>query len=357
MVTSADPLRLLGLDIGGTKTAVGVVEAATGAVIARRVEPTPARHGPVAVVEAAADLAARVLVAYPAAAAGVGAPGIVDADRGVVRVFTGLLPGWEGTAVAPELERRLGIPFALDNDVNVAALGEARYGAGRGLGSFLFVAVGTGLGGAVVRGGQVDRGTTGTAGEIGHVPVLGVEDVTCACGRTSHLEAVVAAPAITRAYERATGEAGVDIRVIARRAVGGEEAAGSVLAGVGTVFGRTLGGLVNTLDPEAIILGGGIMQAGAPLWEPLETALRAEVLPSAAKVPLRPAALGVDAGVIGAATLALDVFHPHTSHTPTRLSDHPPSPAGPTGAAAPAAATGETAAQPRTAGPAAPRTR
>jgi glucokinase len=81
----------------------------------------------------------------------------------------------------------------------------------------------------------------------------------------------------------------------------------ATLATVGTIFGRTLGGLVNTLDPEAVILGGGVMQVGPPLWEPLEAALRAEVLPSVARVPLRPADLGVDAGVIGAAALALEL--------------------------------------------------
>jgi glucokinase len=306
-MNGGEPLRLLGVDIGGTKIAVAVVEAATGAVIARRVTSTPAREGPVAVVEAAADLAARVLVAYPAAAGGVGAPGVVDARRGVVMTSTGVLPGWEGTPVAAELERRLGLPFAADNDVNSAALGEARYGAGRDLGSFLLVVVGTGLGGAIVRDGRVLRGATGTSGEIGHVPVFGIEGVACSCGSTGHLEAVVAGPAITAAFQRATGEAGVDIRVIARRATAGEPAAVATLATVGTIFGRTLGGLVNTLDPEAVILGGGVMQAGPPLWEPLEAALRAEVLPSVARVPLRPADLGVDAGVIGAAALALEL--------------------------------------------------
>jgi glucokinase len=307
-------LRLLGVDIGGTKIAIAVVEAATGAVIARRVISTPAQDGPVAVVDAAADLAARILVSYPVTAAGVGAPGVVDAERGVVVTSTGVLPGWEGTAFAAELERRLGLRFAADNDVNAAALGEARYGAGQGLDTFLFVAVGTGLGGAIVAGGRVVRGATGTAGEIGHVPVSGVEGVKCSCGRSGHLEAVVAAPAITAAYERATGEPGGDIRVIARRAEAGEPAAMAVLREVGTVFGRTLGGLVNTLDPQAVILGGGVMQAGAPLWAPLEEALRAEVLPSAAGVPLRPAALGVDAGVIGAAALALELVEaPHAA--------------------------------------------
>ncbi|HYT25128.1 MAG TPA: ROK family protein [Actinomycetota bacterium] len=306
-MSGAEPLRLLGVDIGGTKIAVAVVDPASGAVIARRAVSTPAQEGPVAVVEAAADLAARVLVAYPATAAGVGAPGVVDARRGVVATSTGVLPGWEGTAVAAELERRLGLPFAADNDVNAAALGEARYGAGRGLDSFLLVVVGTGLGGAIVQGGRVLRGATGTTGEIGHVPVFGVDGVVCSCGSSGHLEAVVAAPAITAAYHRATGEPGVDIRVIARRATAGEAEAVATLAAVGTVFGRTLGGLVNTLDPEAVVLGGGVMQAGPPIWEPLEAALRAEVLPSVSGVPLRPAALGVDAGVIGAAALALEL--------------------------------------------------
>jgi glucokinase len=292
------------MDIGGTKIAIAVVEAGTGEVIARRVISTPAQEGPLAVVDAAADLAARILVSYPVAAAGVGAPGVIDADRGVVVTSTGVLPGWEGTAVAAELERRLGLRFAADNDVNAAALGEARYGAGRGLDSFLFVAVGTGLGGAIVSGGRVVRGATGTAGEIGHVPVFGVEGVTCSCGRSGHLEAVVAAPAVTAAYQRATGEK-AEVRMIARRAAAGEAAAAEVLERVGTVFGRTLGGLVNTLDPQAVILGGGVMEAGPPLWRPVEEALRAEVLASAAKVTLRPATLGVDAGVIGAAALAL----------------------------------------------------
>ncbi len=131
-------LRLLGVDIGGTKIAVAVVDAASGAVLARRVVPTPARSAVTGVIEAAADLAARVLAAYPAVAGGVGAPGIIDAEHGVVVVSTGALGrAWEGTAVAPELERRLGLPFAADNDVNAGALGEARWGAGRGLGSFL----------------------------------------------------------------------------------------------------------------------------------------------------------------------------------------------------------------------------
>jgi len=84
-------------------------------------------------------------------------------------------------------------------------------------------------------------------------------------------------------------------------------AVATILHGVGTIFGRTLGGLVNALDPEAVILGGGVMQVGAPLWAPLEAALRGEVLTSAADVPLRPAALGVDAGVIGAAALASEL--------------------------------------------------
>jgi glucokinase len=316
-MTGDGSAHLLGVDIGGTKIAVAVVEATTGAVIVRRAASTPSLEGPVGVVDAAADLAARVLAVYPVAAAGVGAPGVVDAARGVVVTSTGVLPGWEGTAVAAELERRLGLRFAADNDVNAAALGEARYGAGRGLDSFLFVAVGTGLGGAIVAGGKVMRGATGTAGEIGHVPVFGAEDVECSCGRSGHLEAVVAARAITGAYHRATGEPGIDLRVIARRAAGGEPPAVRVLREVGTVFGRTLGGLVNTLDPEAVILGGGVMQAGAPLWAPLEEAMRAEALPSAAGVPLRPAALGVDAGVIGAAALAVELVDaPYAATSP-----------------------------------------
>lgn len=298
-------IAALGLDIGGTKTAAALVRA-DGTVLASRSAPTPAAEGPDAVLSLAAELARAVRAeagahAVAVVGAGVGTAGTVDHRAGVVRFATDLLPGWTGTPVGEWLSSALGLPVVVDNDVNAMALGEAR----ELVGTVLVVAVGTGVGGAIVRDGCLEHGATGTAGEVAHLLVAPTSDGRrCGCGRVDHLEAIASGPNIALTYRRRTGRTG-DLRAVAERADAGDPTADEVIVEGATVLGRALAGLADVLDPAAIVIGGGVPTVGRRWWDPLEAALRAEALPGPAGVDLRPTHLGPHAGVVGAALLAL----------------------------------------------------
>ena len=207
---------VVGVDLGGTKTAAATV-APDGSLGTVRSVPTPAAAGPEAVLDAVAGLVREVVDAVgspdggPArlGALGVGTAGVVDVGRGVIVSATGTLPGWPGTDVASGLRRRLAdlavlapegppedrtaLPVFVENDVDAHAAGEVWLGAAAGARSALLVAVGTGVGAAVVLDGRPLRGAHHVAGELGHMPVPGAELLRCPCGRTGHLEAIGAA--------------------------------------------------------------------------------------------------------------------------------------------------------------------
>ncbi|MEV5829145.1 ROK family protein [Spirillospora sp. NPDC052242] len=208
---------------------------------------------------------------------GVGAPGVVDPASGRVVSATDVLPGWSGTPVREALADLTGLPVAVANDVRAMGLGEARRGAGAGFHRVLHVSVGTGVGGALTTGGRLDHGAHGTAGELAHLLVPERGPVPCGCGRRDHLEAAVSGPAIA-----ATGDPG--------RA--------------GTLLGRALAGVLAVLDPDAVVIGGGVAQLGAPFLDAVAAAFRAEALPPLRATPILPAALGTDAPLTGAALLA-----------------------------------------------------
>jgi glucokinase len=311
---TANGQRAIGVDVGGTKIAAGLVEA-TGEVRDRLVVPTPAAEGPFAVLRAIAELAER-LRTPEVVGVGVGTGGVVDHARGVIVSATSLLPGWAGTPVAAELSTRLGLPVTMDNDGNVLALGEHRFGAARGLDSVLCIAVGTGVGGGVIIGGRLVRGAHHTAGEVGHIPVPGSEGMPCSCGRTGHLEAIASGPAMTARYAaEAAGRAqahqhgggpraAIDLRVIAERARTGDVVAAKVIADGAGALGRAIGGLANGIDPDAVIVGGGVAEIGEPYWAPLRAAVRENTLPALAALEIRPAGLRTNAAIAGAAALA-----------------------------------------------------
>ncbi|MEH1015321.1 ROK family protein [Micromonospora sp. CPCC 206060] len=306
----------VGIDIGGTKTVAALVDAA-GTVRERRQAATPAGAGPAAVLDTAARLARELLPATgggasgpvgvgnsgsgPAPAVGVGTAGTVDPVDGTIRYATDSLPGWAGTRVTDELAGRLGRPVRVVNDVNAAALGECWVGAARGRRDVLLVAVGTGLGGALVRHGRIEAGARGGAGEVGHLPVPGAERLRCGCGRYGHLEAIASGTGLAAGYALRTGER-ITGRVVADRAAAGDPAAREVVDAAGTALGAALAGLVALLDPELVLVAGGA--AGALL--PAAVLAFAAELPSAwADVPLLPAGLGTDAVVVGAARLGM----------------------------------------------------
>ncbi|WP_346044171.1 ROK family protein [Actinomadura chokoriensis] len=263
------------LDIGGTKIAAALVDA-DGTVQWRGRAATP-RTGGDGVVAAAARLLAEAGDA-PVRALGVGAPGVIDQETGRVVSATEVLPGWAGTPVRDALAERTGLPVAVVNDVRAMAYGEARDGAGAGHHRVLHVSVGTGVGGALTTGGRLEHGAHGTAGEIAHLLVPERGPVPCGCGRRDHLEAVVSGPAI--------------------------EAAGDA-PHAGSVLGRALAGLLAVLDPDAVVIGGGVAQIGAPFLDAVTAAFRAEALPPLRATPIVPARLGTDAPLVGAARLAM----------------------------------------------------
>ncbi|MGC4789670.1 ROK family protein [Micromonospora sp. DT178] len=301
IATGNADVAYLGIDIGGTKT-IALMVTPDGQVAGGVQAPTPARHGPAMVLDTAAELAGRLLAGGRVAGVGVGAAGTLDPATGTVRYATDSLPGWRGTRIADELGARLDRRVHVDNDVNAAALAEAWTGAGHGREHLLLVAVGTGLGGALIRRGSLDRGARGAAGEVAHLPVPGAGQLRCGCGRQGHLEAVASGSGIAAAYALAGGEQ-VSGREVAARAAAGDAVARRVLDHAGETLGTALAGLVALLDPEAVVLAGG---AAPAVLSAATRAYQAEVLPAWTHVPLLPAALGDNAVAIGAARMAME---------------------------------------------------
>lgn len=290
----------VGIDIGGTKTVAALVGPG-GAVLDHRRAPTPARSGPAAVLDAAARLAGDLLGRAGTGPVGVGTAGTLDPATGSIRYATDSLPGWAGTRVADELAARLARPVRVTNDVNAAALGESWVGAGRGRRHLLLVAVGTGLGGAMIRSGQVETGARGAAGEVGHLPAPGAQRLRCGCGRYGHLEGIASGTGLAAAFALATGERITGLAV-AERAEAGDATAREVLHRAGSALGAVLAGLVTLLDPQMVLVGGG---AAGALLPAASAAYLSELPPAWVDVPLLPAALGPDAVVVGAARLAM----------------------------------------------------
>ncbi|WP_406064725.1 ROK family protein [Streptomyces sp. NBC_01077] len=294
-----------GIDIGGTKTAAGLVDP-NGTLMRRHTLPTPAADGPEAVV-AAAVRAVREL-GEPVAAVGVGSAGVVDPTAGRIVSATDALPGWAGTELRRDLEQALGVPVSVDNDVHAHALGEAWLGAAAGHRHVLLVAVGTGIGGSLLIDGRVHHGARSVAGHAGHVPVPSAAGAPCTCGGTGHAEAVGSGPALLAAYLRRGTAPAASVSEVSALASAGDAEARRVLGLGARALGEALGGIVNMTDPELVLVGGGVSGCGPEWWEPLREAFAAELLPPLRGVELRPGSLGGDAAVLGAARLALEVL-------------------------------------------------
>ncbi|MBW3086890.1 N-acetylmannosamine kinase [Austwickia sp. TVS 96-490-7B] len=304
--------RVLAVDIGGTKIAAGVVDG-SGAVHGRRTVLTPAGDGAAAVMAAAIAVAGLVAdeqgVREELCAVGVGAAGVIDPARGVVTHATDALPGWAGTELVGPFAQTFGVPAAVLNDVHAHALGEARYGAGRGAASMLLVAVGTGIGGAYVAGGSVVTGSHHVAGHVGHLSVPGAEGVPCTCGRLGHVEGLASGPGIAAAYRRAGG-ADLTAAQVVDLAQGPQNAdtqrAQEVLHRCGMATGQMIGGLLNVLDPDVVVVTGGVAAAGDLWWAALREGVAADAMDVVASTPVCSATGGVGAALSGAAAWVTD---------------------------------------------------
>lgn len=292
------------VDLGGTKIAAAMVDdqGRCGPAVTR---PTPAHEGPERVLDAVADAvreAAEAAGTQGPRAVGVGAAGIFDTATGTVVSATDAITGWPGTPVAELLARRVDVPVVVDNDVNAHAAGECWRGAGRDARSTLMVTVGTGVGGAIVLDGRPLQGARGVGGEVGHMPARGAEHLRCGCGKSGHLEAVACGPGMVRHYRYLGGDPEItEARTLAERAGTGDELSCRAVTESAQALGTALAGLVTTVDPDVVVLGGGVSEIGPLWWDPVERTMRAELLAVVADVPLRAAELGATAALVGAA--------------------------------------------------------
>ncbi len=340
-VTVGDERVAVAVDVGGTGMKCALV-GADGALVHTERHPTDAGRGPDAVVETILTVAeglagkARADGLSPTAL-GIVVPGVVDEARGVA-VWSANV-GFRDVPLRELASARLGLPTALGHDVRAGGLAEARLGAGRDAGHVLFVAIGTGIAAAHVVAGSAATGAHGAAGELGHILVR-PDGPACGCGRRGCLEAVASASAVARRYAvlteaggpaaaptEAVGPAGnaesaaapdgasgggpgrgqtmVSAAQVAARAAAGEQLAVQVWREAVEALADGLATGQALFDVETIVLGGGLAQAGAGLFDPLRTALR-DRLTFHREPRLVPAALGDEAGCLGAALLALD---------------------------------------------------
>ncbi|WFE23575.1 ROK family protein [Solwaraspora sp. WMMD937] len=304
MAGTDDPVTI-GVDIGGTKIAAALV-GVDGAVGPLRRVPTPAAEGAAAVLAAAVDLARQVGrdAAGTPVACGVGTAGAVD-PAGRVTHATDTLPGWRGTDVRAAFTAALGLSVVVCNDVHAMAAGEAWCGAAADARDALVVAAGTGIGGAIVVGGDVVVGRHGFAGSVGHLPAARHLGRRCGCGAVDHVEAYAAGPAIAAEYAARTGRgAAPPLEEVAAAAAGGDPVAVEVTELAAQVLGEGLATAANLLDPEVVVLGGGVVGLGDRFVAGVRAALHAAALPGIDRLPVRTARLGNAAVLAGAALLA-----------------------------------------------------
>ncbi|MCH3968680.1 MAG: ROK family protein [Atopobiaceae bacterium] len=306
-----DKTKVVALDIGGTKIACGIVDLGGDVPLVGSVEkvPTDALRGGAAVLSRVIDLAKAVLSTAGGDVAGIGvsSAGVIDPRSGDVTFANDLMPGWGGTHLAAELSGACGVPVRVMGDVHAHAFGEARWGAGRDLGSCLVVAVGTGIGGAFVERGTIMLGAHDVAGHVGHVSCLEAKGIPCSCGRSGHLEPIASGPGIVAAYVAASGTScrpdGMPIggAEVSRLADAGDPSAVSAEERAGRALGGVLGSLCNTLDPAGIILSGSVAQSGRVWHEALAEGFASQAMDPVAATPILEGALGGDAPLVGAA--------------------------------------------------------
>ena len=306
---------LLGIDIGGTKTAAGVVTR-EGRVLSFHVEPTPRDADAEALLAFVVRVAERASEGYRdrVGAVGVGCGGPMVYPDGVVSPL--FIPAWQAFPLRVRLAEAFHLTVTLDNDANAFALGEALFGAGRGARCLLGIVVSTGVGGGIVADGRVFHGATGNAGHIGHT-IVAAEGPRCSCGAVGCLTAFASGTGlVARARAAITGGESTTLaslpddelsgHAIAEAAARGDAFAGQLMREAGIALARGIADAANILDLERVILGGGLMQSGETLLAPLREEFRERArLPFTQNLDIRVASTGREAGVIGAAALCL----------------------------------------------------
>ncbi|MFL5732631.1 MAG: ROK family protein [Chloroflexia bacterium] len=312
----------IGLDVGATKILGGLIDCRSGKVLHSVKTPSPAK-GAGAVLKSIEEAIAMLLneapkeVAKKVSCIGLGMAGQVDQKKGVLRFAPNLGGGVSDVALAEPLHARFGMPVKVRNDVEVAAIGESRFGAGKGIPLFACVFVGTGIGGALMEQGVRFEGASGSAGEIGHTMVEAGGRI-CGCGQRGHLEAYASRSAITRILrEEVEGGAQSSIsdllldpnqrvrsKPLSEAVDSGDPLVVNTITQAGFYLGIGLASLINLWNPKRIVLGGGVIDRIDLLFTVAAKEARESALPvAAAGVEIVRAALGDNSGIVGAALL------------------------------------------------------
>lgn len=311
---------VIAIDLGGTNIKIAVIKN-DNKIIKKLSVPTKSYKDKGALIDGLAQLCAKIisearLKKTEIAGIGIGAPGLIDSKRGIINQLVNI-KGFKDVPLKKLIEKKTGISTFLDNDVNVMTLGELYYGAGRGAKNLLCVTLGTGVGGGIVIDGKLYRGSSLSAGEIGHMP-LNEEGPKCNCGGFGCMEKYVgnkyiAAMAIQKIKKAKRGLVlklakgnlrRITPEVISLAAKKGDKLARAVWKEIGGHLGVTLAGVINLLNPEMIVIGGGVAGAGRFLFEAARRTVRERAMEAPARaVKIVKAKLGNEAGLIGAAVL------------------------------------------------------
>jgi glucokinase len=312
---------VIGVDLGGTKILAGVVSA-DHRILGRGKRTTPAKEGGAAITQAMIECVDEAIAASGVAredlvAGGIGSPGPLDAKTGVILFSANL--NVKNYPIGPDLSAYINRPVLVQNDVRVAGYAEFRLGAGRGYRDVIAAFVGTGIGGCVILGGEIVIGSTGNAGEIGHT-VVRAGGPRCGCGSKGCMEALASKTAMQRRINKAV-KRGIPTPLrekmarkggrlksgdLAEAVAAGDQVAVKATQRAAHFLGLGLGGLVNVLGPEIVIIGGGVVNAlGDPWIDLARSAARAQIITDPeGHIKFERAALGDDAGILGASLLA-----------------------------------------------------
>jgi glucokinase len=308
--------NVVAVDLGGTLIRSALINE-RGKILARAQRATLAQEGPKAVI---GRIEACIRdVARGTEVISIAAPGPLDPWKGIIHQAPNL-PGWREVPLADIIHRTFKVPVHLNNDANLAALGEHRFGAGQGASDLIYITISTGIGGGIISQGRLLVGAKGLAGEVGHI-TLEPQGPPCGCGDRGHLEALASGPAIARRaveeMEKGTetsitrlveGELSkVTAKVVAQAAQEGDPLANSIFKEAGFYIGLGVTNLLHILNPELVIIGGGVSKAGDLLFDPIRATVKERAIPSIKEgVKIVPAALGDDVGLLGAAAFALE---------------------------------------------------
>ncbi|PTL40497.1 ROK family glucokinase [Alkalicoccus saliphilus] len=311
---------IAGIDVGGTTIKIAFITEDGEIKKKWEITTNQKENGKYIMVETAASIKQQLESSWELTAAGVGAPGFIDVEQGFIYEAVNL--GWKEYELKKELEALLQIPVVADNDANLAAGGEKWKGAGEGARNLLAVTLGTGVGGGIIAGGQIIHGESGMAGEIGHITALKEGGAPCNCGKRGCLETVASATGIARLgleavqrekkgylMEKMQSVGTVTAKDVLDGAKLGDPVAEKVVDEAMEHLGLALANLCNSLNPETIVLGGGVSKAGDFIIDKIKASFQKYAIPKIGReTKINLAALGNDAGVIGAAWLAKEFF-------------------------------------------------